>query len=73
MKPKKVLSKSEINFIKENYLQMTDAEIGKELGLNDTFIWRVRYDENLPKKPCKKGVPIDDGYFHVSDKKNWAI
>lgn len=77
MKPKKVLTQYQKDFIKNNYLSMSFKDISAHTGLSENFLWAYRKEENLAKKKNRikpTGQFLDGGeYFNVDAKTNWAI
>lgn len=74
MKPQKYLTDYQKEFIKEKYLKMKDNDIAKELGLPIIFLlaYRNRMGYFKKKRPAKV-LPIENEFFNVDLKENWAI
>lgn len=66
MKPKKILSEYQINFIRKNYKKMTDKKMGKILGLSTIFLlsYRAKKKFSKNKKPGKL-KNINSRFFNI--------
>lgn len=64
-------SESETNFIKENYLTMSDEKISKVLGLSESIVCRKRLDLGLRIHHCEQYT--QGGYImqYIDKKKVW--
>lgn len=72
MKPIKIITDYQKQFIEDNFKTMTDKEIGEEIGLKETWICAYRNEHGMSKfKKHAKVVNIkDEIYFNVN--KRWA-
>lgn len=74
MKHQKYLTEYQKEFIKDNFKKMRDIDIGKELELSIIFLQAYRNRMGyLKKKRPAKILPIENEFFNVDLKENWAI